>query len=192
MNNAPDLIFAKAVRAAREAQNLSLAELEAKSGVSRAMLSKVERGEKSPTLPVACRIAQGLQISMSRLLGADPKPAPITVTRLDKRTWFCDEETGFVRELLSPAIETFGFEAVRHILPAGGSSGDLPAYRDGFQKLVIVENGTLCVRLAETEIDLAIGDTLCFEPDQTHVFSNRGSEKSSYLVFTTLRSALAL
>jgi transcriptional regulator with XRE-family HTH domain len=192
MNNEPDLIFAKAVRAARLAQKLSLAELETKSGVSRAMLSKVERGEKSPTLPVACRIAQGLQISMSRLLGADPKPAPITVTRSDKQMSFCDEETGFVRELLSPAIETFGFEAVRHILPKRQASGDLPPYRDGFQKFVIVENGTLCVRIAEIETVLAVGDTLCFEPNQTHVFSNPGTKKCSYLVVTTLRPTLAI
>lgn len=49
----------------RIAAGLTLEELCVKSGVSRAMLSKVERGEKSPTLPVIVRIAKGLDVSLT-------------------------------------------------------------------------------------------------------------------------------
>lgn len=179
--------FANAVRAIRLVKDLSLAELSKSSGVSRAMLSKVERGEKSPTLPVACRIAQGLQVSMSQLLGADPAPDAFAITRLKQRLTFRDTDTGFCRELLSPPLESFGTEILRHVVPAGQSSGDLPAYAPGFQKFVIVETGKIHVLTGNNEAELTQGDTLCFEPTENHQFSNHGSEECSYFVVTSRR-----
>jgi transcriptional regulator with XRE-family HTH domain len=174
--------FGAAVNRARLAKGLSLATLEALSGVSRGMLSKVERGEKQPTLPVACRIAQGLQISMSQLLGAETRPRAFVVTRANQRLTFTDPETGFVRELLSSAIESSGMEVVRHIIPPNQSSGDLPAYKAGFQKTVIVEGGQLSVHVGEWQHDLGTGDTLTFEPDLPHAFFNTGREACSYFL----------
>src|ERR1700760_3168908 len=60
------------VRALREAMNLSLRELAVRSGVSAPMLSQVERGETSPTLQVATRIAHGLELRLSQLLRLPP------------------------------------------------------------------------------------------------------------------------
>jgi transcriptional regulator with XRE-family HTH domain len=59
------------VRALREAMGLSLRELALRCGVSSAMLSQVERGETSPTLQVAARIASGLELRLSQLLRLD-------------------------------------------------------------------------------------------------------------------------
>ena len=59
------------VRALREAMGLSLRELALRCGVSSAMLSQVERGETSPTLHVAARIATGLELRLSQLLRLD-------------------------------------------------------------------------------------------------------------------------
>ncbi len=59
------------VRALREAMGLSLRDLAERSGVSAPMLSQVERGETSPTLAVATRIAAGLELSLSQLLRLD-------------------------------------------------------------------------------------------------------------------------
>jgi transcriptional regulator with XRE-family HTH domain len=174
--------FGRAVRRARTAQGLSLATLEASSGVSRGMLSKVERGEKQPTLPVACKIAQGLQVSMSQLLGAEIAPRAFVVTRANQRLTFTDPETGFVRELLSSAIESSGMEVVRHIIPPNQSSGELPAYRKGFQKTVIVEVGRLSVQVGDWQHILETGDTLTFEPDLPHLFTNVGLVTCSYFL----------
>jgi transcriptional regulator with XRE-family HTH domain len=180
-------IFANAVRAARVVKGLSLAQLSASSGVSRAMLSKVERGEKSPTLPVACRIAQGLQVSMSQLLGANASEDTFIMTTLKQRLTFRDADTGFCRELLSPPLESFGTEILRHIIPVGQSSGELPAYASGFQKFVIVESGNLRISIGQKAAELADGDALCFEPNENHQFSNTGSKQCSYYVVTSLR-----
>src|SRR2546429_8459983 len=59
------------IRALREAEGLSLRDLADRSGVSAPMLSQVERGETSPTLSVAVRIAAGLELRLSQLLRLD-------------------------------------------------------------------------------------------------------------------------
>ena len=72
------------VRALREAQRLSLRDLADRSGVSAPMLSQVERGETSPTLQVAARIAAGLELRLSQLLRLDEEGA-VTVVRSGER-----------------------------------------------------------------------------------------------------------
>ena len=68
------------VRALRESMSLSLRELAERTGVSAPMLSQVERGETSPTLQVASRIAGGLELRLSQLLRLDEDGA-ITIVR---------------------------------------------------------------------------------------------------------------
>src|SRR5450755_1420786 len=72
------------VRALREAMGLSLRELALRCGVSSAMLSQVERGETSPTLVVAARIAAGLELSLSQLLRLD-ESSTVTIVRAGER-----------------------------------------------------------------------------------------------------------
>src|SRR6478752_9213591 len=72
------------VRALREAMDYSLRDLAARSGVSAPMLSQVERGETSPTLTVAARIADGLELRLSQLLRLD-EGASVTIVRASQR-----------------------------------------------------------------------------------------------------------
>src|ERR1700737_1287685 len=73
------------VRALREAMGLSLRELALRCGVSAAMLSQVERGEPSPPLAVAARIASGLELRLSQLLRLD-ESGSVTIVRADERS----------------------------------------------------------------------------------------------------------
>src|ERR1043165_9918455 len=72
------------VKALREAMDLSLRDLAERCGVSAPMLSQVERGETSPTLQVASRIASGLQLRLSQLLRLD-EAGSVTIVRPDER-----------------------------------------------------------------------------------------------------------
>ena len=92
------------IRQLRAHTGLTLEQLAQRSGVSRAMLSKVERGEKSPTLPVIVRIAGGFNMSLSSFLGAEPDPSDVAIIRAAKRLTFKDPETGFERAVLSPDL----------------------------------------------------------------------------------------
>src|SRR6202011_5879105 len=73
------------VRMLREAMDLSLRDLAERSGVSAPMLSQVERGETSPTLQVAERIAAGLELRLSQLLRLDEDGAVAVVRRSERR-----------------------------------------------------------------------------------------------------------
>ena len=74
------------MRALREAMDLSLRDLAVRCGVSAPMLSQVERGETSPTLQVAARIAAGLELRLSQLLRLDEDGAVTVVRRGERRT----------------------------------------------------------------------------------------------------------
>src|SRR5680860_1830448 len=81
---APPTPMGPRVRALRDAMNLSLRDLAERSGVSAPMLSQVERGETSPTLAVAGRIAAGLELSLSQLLRLDEGDGVAIVRTADR------------------------------------------------------------------------------------------------------------
>jgi XRE family transcriptional regulator, regulator of sulfur utilization len=89
------------VRALREAQRLSLRDLAERSGVSAPMLSQVERGETSPTLQVAARIAAGLELRLSQLLRLDEDGIVTVVRRDERRSGGAD---GHRYEILTPQL----------------------------------------------------------------------------------------
>src|SRR5438034_10710836 len=90
------------VRALREAMDLSLRDLAERSGVSAPMLSQVERGETSPTLAVANRIAGGLELSLSQLLRLDESEG-VTVVR-DGERLLGGRADGHRYEVLTPPV----------------------------------------------------------------------------------------
>src|SRR3954464_519974 len=82
------------VRALRVAMDLSLRDLAERSGVSAPMLSQVERGETSPTLAVAARIASGLDLRLSQLLRLDEGGTVTVVHPPDRRAGGADGHRG--------------------------------------------------------------------------------------------------
>src|ERR1700684_2530326 len=89
------------VRSLREAMDLSLRDLAERSGVSAPMLSQVERGETSPTLQVATRIAHGLELRLSQLLRLDEQSS-VTIVRQGERRGGPVANGGHRYEILSP------------------------------------------------------------------------------------------
>lgn len=167
------------IKGLRRGQGLTLAGLAGKSGVSRAMLSKVERGEKNPTLVVAAKVAEGLGVSLSRLLGQEERREVVVVPK-GRRLVARDGETGFERQLLSPPFAGRGVEFVRNVVPEGSTSGEFPAHRRGVEEYVVVESGRLRAVLGGEERVLEEGDALFFEADVPHRFDNAGEGPCSY------------
>src|SRR5215216_1243970 len=85
------------VREFRRGRDLTLEDLAEQSGVSRAMISKLERGEKNPTLVVAAKLAEGLGISLAQLVGIEEKREVVVVPK-ERRMVMRDPETGFERQ----------------------------------------------------------------------------------------------
>jgi transcriptional regulator with XRE-family HTH domain len=160
------------IKALRAGAGLTLEQLATRSGVSRAMLSKVERGEKSPTLSILVRIAGGFKISLSALLGAEPDASDVAVIRAAERLAFKDPETGFERSVLSPAHLDNGVEVVLHRIPPGRSSGVLPPYAVPTEKYLVVHEGQLTVYVDDRPQVLKAGDSMYFEVKAPYRFVN--------------------
>lgn len=168
------------VKRLRTEAGLTLEEFAAQSGVSRAMLSKVERGEKSPTLAIVVRIAKGLNVSMSTLMGAEPDPAQVTVIRKANRLAFKDPETGFERHNLSPTHLDNDLEFLLHRIPPGESSGELPPYKVPTEKYLVVHEGQLTVQTGEANYVLETGDSFYFEVRDSYRLVNAGNTPCAY------------
>lgn len=166
------LALGQRIKALRARSGLTLEQLSRQSGVSRAMLSTIERGEKSPTLPIIVRIAAGFGISLSSLLGAEPDASSVAIIRAGQRIAFRDPETGFERWMLSPAHVDNGVEFVLHHLPAGRSTGLLPAYSSSTEKYLAVSAGRLTVIVDEQPHALHTGDAIYFEVQAPYRFVN--------------------
>ncbi|HEX5848062.1 MAG TPA: XRE family transcriptional regulator [Rubrobacter sp.] len=175
------------VRELRRARGLTLDRLAELSGVSRAMISKLERGEKNPTLVVAARLAEGLGVTLSRLAGMEERREVIILPR-ERRMVMRDPETGFERQLLSPGSVGLGVEFIQNKIPRGSTSGEFPPHRRGVDEQIVVERGTLRATLAGEDYLLRQGDSLYFEADVPHRFDNVGDEECTYyLVISTRR-----
>ena len=182
--------FGGNVRRRREEAGLTLEQLSTESSVSRAMLSKVERGEKSPTIGVASRIAHALDVSLSDLVGAPAAAASgvAVVMRRSDRPVFRDPETGFERHIVSAAPGAGRAEMVVHYLPAQVSTGLLPAYPPGTEKQLVVLEGTLTVAIGGISETLNTGDSLFFQADADHGFANRTNAPCQYIMVISRRT----
>jgi transcriptional regulator with XRE-family HTH domain len=121
------------------------------------MISKLERGEKNPTLVIAAKVAEGLGVSLSRLV---EERREVVVVPKERRMIVGDPETGFERQLLSPSFGGGGIEFIRDVVPEGSTSGEFVAHRSGAEAYVVVEKGRLRAVLGGEEYLLEEGDAL--------------------------------
>ncbi len=171
------------VRALREAMDLSLRDLADRSGVSAPMLSQVERGETSPTLQVAERIAAGLELRLSQLLRLDEDGA-VTIVRRSERRKGPGRARAHSYEILSPPLPGQRAELSRHTLAPGaitGGPGDPPMHEPGSRETALVESGTVALLIDGARHELHAGDCVTFDADLPHHFENPGPEDAALL-----------
>jgi quercetin dioxygenase-like cupin family protein len=143
------------------------------------MISKLERGEKNPTLVLAAKVAEGLGVNLSQLVEVDQRREVVVVGR-ERRMVMRDPGTGFERQLLSPSLGGRGVEFTRNVVPENSTSGEFPPHRRGAEEYVVVERGRLRVVLGGEAYVLEKGDALYFEADISHRFDNAGEGECSY------------
>ncbi|MDQ6817279.1 MAG: XRE family transcriptional regulator [Actinomycetota bacterium] len=171
------------IRALREAMDLSLRDLADRCGVSAPMLSQVERGETSPTLQVAARIAGGLELRLSQLLRLDEDGA-VTVVRHAERRKGPGSVEGHAYEVLTPPLPGQRAELSRHTLSPGavtGGRGDPPMHEPGSRESALVQSGRVVLHCDSEAHVLADGDCVTFDADLPHQFENPGPEDAVLL-----------
>ena len=169
------------VRALREAGGLSLRDLAERSGVSAPMLSQVERGETSPTLQVASKIAAGVELRLSQLLRLDEDGAVSIVRKSERRK---GGQRGHRYEILTPPLPGQRAELSRHTLAPGavtGGPGDPPMHEPGARETAVVEAGPVVLLIDGVRHELATGDAVTFDADLPHHFENPTQEEAVLL-----------
>jgi transcriptional regulator with XRE-family HTH domain len=171
------------IRLLREGLNLSLRDLAERSGVSAQMLSQVERGETSPTIALAERIAAGLELTLSQLLRLDEADA-VNVVRFHERRDGGVAAYGHRFEVLTPALPGQRLELSEHFLAPGGATGqrgDPPIHEAGSRETAVVTEGKLRLYCDGAPYDLEEGDCVTFDADLPHHFENPGKEEAVLL-----------
>jgi len=169
------------VRALREAMGLSLRDLAERSGVSAPMLSQVERGETSPTLAIAARIAGGLELTLSQLLRLDEDRHVVVVRRGERRK---RRRSGHRVEELTPPLPGQRADVSLHRLDPGavtGGPGDPPLHEPGSRETAVVLEGTPTLVVDGGRHDLRAGDSVTFDADLAHHFENNASHPAELL-----------
>jgi transcriptional regulator with XRE-family HTH domain len=178
----PAVIGAR-VKALRENAGYSLRDLAERSGVSAPMLSQVERGETSPTLTVASRIAAGLDLRLSQLLRLDEQGA-VTVVSAAQRQRGGSKRGGHTFEVLTSSQPGQRAELSRHTLAPGratGASDDPPMHEPGSRETALVEQGTVVLACDGHLHQLHEGDCVTFDADLPHHFENPGEGDAVFL-----------
>ena len=177
------LVIGARVKALRESSGLSLRELAERSGVSAPMLSQVERGETSPTLTVAARVAAGLELRLSQLLRLDEDGA-VTVVRASGRRRGGNARRGHRFEILTSPQPGQRAELSRHTLAPGASTGgadDPPIHEPGSRETALVERGPVVLLCDGQRYELERGDCVTFDADLPHHFENTGDADAAFL-----------
>jgi XRE family transcriptional regulator, regulator of sulfur utilization len=170
------------IRSLREGMQLSLRDLAERSGVSAPMLSQVERGETSPTLAIAERIADGLELTLSQLLRLDESDGVSVVRRTDRRKGGA-RGRGHSYEVLTPAMPGQRAEVSLHVLQPGAATGgpdDPPMHEPGARETAVVQEGRLRLLCGGVAHDLKEGDAVTFDADLPHHFENPGENDARF------------
>jgi transcriptional regulator with XRE-family HTH domain len=178
--------IAERVRELRSAQALSLDALAAKTGVSRSMISLIERGESSPTAVVLDKLAAGLGVPLASLFDAPSATVPIPagpIARRDDQPQWHDPASGYVRRNVSPPGVPQPMQIVEVHFPPGRRVAFEAAAREMrvYQQVWVLE-GAMDITLGEERHRLREGDCLAMQLDGPTMFHNPTREPARYAV----------
>jgi XRE family transcriptional regulator, regulator of sulfur utilization len=166
------------MKSLREAMDLSLRDLAERSGVSAPMLSQVERGDTSPTLAIAEKIASGLDLTLSQLLRLDEDRHVVVVRAGKGRT---RRRRGHRLEELTPPLPGLRADVSVHTLAPGAATGapdDPPVHEPGSRETTVVVEGTAELFIDGRRHELREGDSVTFDADLPHHFENNGETEA--------------
>lgn len=168
------------IRLERESRGWSLTDLAGRSGVSRAMVHKIERGESSPTATVLARLSGAFSLSMSTLIARAETRGGRLSRRAEQPVW-TDPATGYVRRHISPQSD-LPLDLVHVDLPVGASIAmPASAYAFARQLIWVLEGGLVFLEGAERH-EMGEGDCLELGPPADCEFRNESGRPCRYAV----------
>ena len=181
-----DKDIGRRVHASRSAAGMTLEQLAARSGVSRAMLSRIERGESSPTAQLLNRVCAGLGVTLSALFAAAQRP-DVPLTRRNEQPVWRDPGSGYLRRAVSPAATGSAAEIVEVEFPSGQSVTFDSSRFAGVDQFVWILEGAMEMTVDERTHRLETGDCLHMRLDQAIRFHNPTEATARYAVVLSRR-----
>jgi XRE family transcriptional regulator, regulator of sulfur utilization len=163
------------VRDERTARDMSLDDLSRASGVSRAALSQIETRKSSPSIAVMWKIAVGLGIPFTELLGGDTEVGQV-LRRADAQVLRSPDGRMESRPI-APAGTTPWVEIFELRLSARSTQRSEP-HAPGTREILVVLSGSLRIDITGTVYDLEAGDSVAFRADQPHAYINNGASEA--------------
>ena len=169
------IIVGENLRHLRRKCGLSLEQLAAKSGVSRAMLGQIETGKSAPTINLLGRIAEALKVTVPSLISNPASGGAVVVPR-DQATVLASSNGGFTCRALFPWGDPQSIE-IYEVTIAAQHSEDVAAHEPGVKKALVVLVGEVEVTVAgDSPAHLSEGDAILFNADSAHKLHNPGDK----------------
>lgn len=165
----------------RTSRDWTLDQLAQQSGISRATLSRIERGETSPTAAVLGQLATAFGVPMAELFGVVQEMAPPVVRHAEQEVW-TDPESGFTRRSLSPPAPGFRATVIEGQIEPGGRVSYSAAPLPDLEHHLVVLEGALDVDLGATSHSLKAGDCLRFRLRSGNSYRAPGPHKARYIL----------
>jgi transcriptional regulator with XRE-family HTH domain len=177
--------LALVVRRAREGRGLSTSALAERSGVSRAMITRIEQGAVSPTAALLSRLSGALQLTLSELIARAELPEP-RLARADEQPVWTDPPSGYRRRAVSPPAATAADLVEVELPPGAAVAFGADAYRFIDQQIWVLE-GALRFTEGDRVFELERGDCLALGAPQDCEFRNPTDRPCRYLVVVARR-----
>ena len=166
------------LRVLRKQRDLSLDELAARSGVSRATLSQVETCKTNPTIAILWKIAAGLGVPFASLLGEE-RVERVRVLRRGDAQVLRSADGRLESRPLTPAGASPSVECYELRLAARGISRSEPHAKGTCESLTVL-TGVLKLHVGDEAVELNAGDSVFFEADEAHAYENPGRVEARY------------
>ena len=170
--------------ALRNQHGWSLEQLSEKSGVSRASLSRLEKGEVSATAEMLGKVCTAYSMTLSRLIMMVEDSFHAHVRTEEQAVWL-DPGTGFLRRTLSPPSDHLSGEVIECTLPAGAEIGYEAPSIEGLEHHLVMLAGGVTITVDDTAYELSAGDCLRYLLNGPTIFRSDRQSGAKYLVFLT-------
>ena len=182
MENAFEDDIAERLKRLRLEQAMTLDHLSARAGVSRAMISRIERGEASPTAQLLARLCSALGTTLSRFFADGEKAGDPLLRRNDQRVWR-DPETGYQRRSISPDGTGSPVDIVEVEFPPGARVVfEQQQFDAGLTQHLWLFEGRLTMTAGTETHVLEAGDCLFMRLCEAHIFHNPSRAPARYAI----------
>lgn len=169
------IVVGQNIKRIRDDKGLSLDKLSQLTDVSKSMLGQIERGESSPSINILWKIAQGLKINLNSLILEEKQE----YYKVNIRKALEQDGGNYLRFPIFDFTQERNFETFRVELESQGVSEGVPHVK-GSIEFITVFSGTLTLYLENEIIDISRGESVWFNADIEHKYSNESLLKTEY------------